>query len=143
MARPLGPPGGKLLLARLLVVGMAEQLQQVGDHGEVAGVCLVDGQLGQVVAQDVPGVDRIHPLAPLRSGVAVAAGARVVSASLDHTVKVWDGHPTEVWSAHFDAAGARGVAVSGALGGPRGPSSPRTWSICVAASRSCIATCAK
>ena len=57
---------------------MAQEIQQLVDQRIIPGFGLVDGNLGQIVAQDILGVDRVHARGPALVAVAITAQTHMV-----------------------------------------------------------------
>src|SRR3954447_8258129 len=62
MASPVRPPGGEALALGLVIVRVAQELEQLEHQRGVALLCVVDGQLGEAVAEDVLRIDGVHAL---------------------------------------------------------------------------------
>ena len=73
MPGPFRPFLGKALPAGLFVIGMAEYIEQLVHRCEVALADRIDGQLRQVIAEDVARVDRVHSGLPRLISHAVLA----------------------------------------------------------------------
>ena len=68
MTGPFGSAGGETLSAGLTVVRPPQKVEKVMHTTEITGFRHVDGLLGEVVAQNVLGVDAVHALTALLVG---------------------------------------------------------------------------
>src|SRR5579871_737943 len=60
VARPVRPPTGEALASGLILIGVAQHIEQFADARIVSLLGPVDRLLGEIVAQHIAGIDGIH-----------------------------------------------------------------------------------